>query len=110
VHPDLYCIRSAAKSTSSGPDLRPTAQNCLNMRKASQTKLRYPRRASVSWFRTLLLEVGRSDLAVIFPKTQSRRKRRYGRRDIIHLLLIILASTVAMIMGLYLGLSYHDEH
>jgi hypothetical protein len=80
------------------------------MKKASQAELRYPCRASVSWFRALLLEAGRSDLAAIFAKAQNRRKRSYRRREITKLLLIIFACTLAVIAGLYLGLSYHDEH
>jgi hypothetical protein len=79
------------------------------MHRASQHKVRYPRRASVSWFSALLLEAGRSDLAPIVAKTQNRRKRGHGRRDIIRLGLIIFASAVAAILGLYVGLSYHDE-
>jgi hypothetical protein len=80
------------------------------MQRASQSKLRCPRLAKVPWFRALLLEVERSDLAAVFAKTQNRRKSRHGRREIIQLLLITLATTVALIVGLYLGLSYHDEH
>jgi hypothetical protein len=80
------------------------------MQRASQSKLRCPRLAKVPWFRALLLEVERGDLAAVFAKAQNRRKSRHGRREVIQLLLIILASTVALIVGLYLGLFYHDEH
>jgi hypothetical protein len=79
------------------------------MHRASQHKLRYRRRASVAWLSALLLEAGRSDRAAIFAKTQNRRKREHSRRDIIRLVLIIFASAVAAILGLYVGLSYHDE-
>jgi hypothetical protein len=45
-----------------------------------------------------------------FMKIQTRRKSKQCRRETIELLWIILASAVALIMGLYLGLFYHDEH
>jgi hypothetical protein len=82
------------------------------MQKASQPRLRYPHRATAPWFRLLLSEVRRSDLAELFAKTDNRRKRRRNRREIIQLLLIILGSIVAAIVGLYAGVtsSHHHEH
>jgi len=82
------------------------------MQKAPQPKLRYPRRASVPWFSTLLIEARRSDLAAVFTKTPNRRKSENGRRETIHLLMIILVSIVAVIVGLYAGVtsSHHHEH
>ena len=82
------------------------------MRKASQPKLRYPHQATTPWFRVLLGEMRRSELAEIFAKTHNRRKRRHRRREIIQLLLIILGSIVAMMVGLYAGItsSHHHEH
>jgi hypothetical protein len=82
------------------------------MQKASQAKLRYPHRATTPWFRVLLDEMRRSDLAAIFAKTHDRRKRRHRRREIIQLFLIILGSIVAVMVGLYAGItsSHHHEH
>ncbi len=80
------------------------------MQKASQCKLQHPGRVCIPWFRALLLEAKRSDLATIFVKTPNRKKRWTGRREIIQLLCIIFASSVAVMAGLYLGLTYHDEH
>jgi hypothetical protein len=82
------------------------------MQKASQAKLRYPHRATAPWFRVLLDEVRRSDLAAIFAKTHNRRKSRQGRREIIQLLLMILGAIVAALVGIYGGVtsSHHHEH
>ena len=80
------------------------------MRKASQAKLRYPHRATAPWFRVLFSEMRRSDLAEIFAKNRNRRKRRHSRREIIQLLLIILGSIVAVIVGLYGGITSSHRH
>jgi predicted PolB exonuclease-like 3'-5' exonuclease len=78
------------------------------MKRASQHQVRYSRRPSVQWIRKLLVEVEQSDLAAVFSKAQKRRKGRSGWREIVQLVLIILASVAAMIVGLCLGLAYHD--
>jgi hypothetical protein len=80
------------------------------MRKASQPKLRYPHRAAAPWFRVLLGEMRRSDLAEIFAKTHNRRRSRHGRREIIQLILIILGSIIAVIAGLYGGITSSHHH
>jgi hypothetical protein len=82
------------------------------MRKASRSKLRNPRRATAARFRVLLDELRRSGLAAIFARNHNRKKNRQGRRETIHLLLIILVSIVAAIAGLYAGItsSHHHEH
>jgi hypothetical protein len=82
------------------------------MQRTWQSKLRCPRLARFPWFRALLLEVGRSDLLALLVKPQHRRRSKPSRREILQLLLIILASVVSVVIGIYGGvISSHDhEH
>jgi len=74
------------------------------MRRASQSKLRYQRLAQFPLLRTLPAQF-------LSPKSP-HRSRRASRREIIQLLLVILGSIVAAIVGLYGGItsSHHHEH
>jgi type VI protein secretion system component VasF len=74
------------------------------MQRASQSKLRYQRLAQFPLLRALLAQP--------LSLNSQHRSRRASRREIIQLLLIILGSIVAAIVGLYGGItsSHHHEH
>lgn len=60
--------------------------------------------------RPLLLEVKRDDRVEMFTKTRNRKKIRNGRRETIHLLLIVLISAVVVLISLYLGITSPHLH
>lgn len=74
------------------------------MRRTSQSRLPYQRLWQFPRLRALVAEL-------LSPKPQYRG-RRTSRREIIQLLLIILGSIVAVIVGLYGGItsSHHHQH
>ena len=76
----------------------------LTMQRASRSKFRYQSLAQFPRLRALLVKL-------LSPKPQPRR-RRTSRRETIQLILIILGSIVAVIVGLYGGItsSHHHEH
>jgi type VI protein secretion system component VasF len=74
------------------------------MHGASRSRFRYQSLAQFPRLRPLLVKF-------LSPKPQ-HRSRRTSRREIIQLILIILGSIVAVIVGLYGGItsSHHHEH
>jgi type VI protein secretion system component VasF len=81
------------------------------VQRATQPTLRHPDRSRLPWFRALLLEAQRSDLAMaIFKRGQNRSKRVSSRKEIIQLLWIILVAIVVVILGLYGGLASSHHH
>ena len=59
----------------------------------------------------MLLEARRSELVVsIFKKRQNPNKRARGRKEVIQMLWFILGAIIAVILGLYGGVTSSHHH